>query len=187
MKPDMTPFVGPLAALQQLIDYFDQQGMIIGGVAASLLGRPRLTADVDAVLLLSVDRLPKLLEVAAQVGLVPRLAEAETFARQNRVLLLKHRDSQINVDILLGMLPFEVEAVERATEYDLGQISLRLPSPEDLIILKAVAHRPKDIEDIRAIIATHPDLDRPRIEFWLTQFAEALNMPELWDDITGLF
>ncbi len=186
MNPSITPFVAPLAALQQVIDHFDQQGMIIGGVAASLLGKPRLTADVDAVLLLSVEMLPELIETAARVGIVPRLADAEIFARQNRVLLLIHQDSQINVDISLGMLPFEVEAIERATEYDLGQISLRLPTPEDLIILKAVAHRPKDIEDIKAIITTHPDLDRQRIEFWVTQFVEALEMPELWDDIVGL-
>ncbi len=122
-----------------------------------------------------------------QVGLVPRLAEAMDFARKNRVLLLVHQASQINVDISLGMLPFEVEAVERAIVYDLGQISLRLPTPEDLIILKAVAHRPQDIDDIKAIITAHPDLDIRRIEFWVTQFAEALDMPELWDDISYLF
>jgi predicted nucleotidyltransferase len=186
MNPDITPFVAPLAALQQVIDHFNRQGMIIGGIAASLLGQPRLTADVDAVLLLPVKKLFELLEVAAQAGLAPRLADAETFARQNRVLLLVHEDSQINVDISLGMLPFEVEAIGRAIEYNLGQISLRLPTPEDLIILKAVAHRPKDIEDIKAIIAIQSNLDKQRIEHWVTQFAEILEMPELWDDIARL-
>ncbi len=58
MNPNIKPFVTPLAAVQQVIDRFNQQGMIIGGIAASLLGKPRLTADIDAVLLLSVDELP---------------------------------------------------------------------------------------------------------------------------------
>jgi hypothetical protein len=52
---DLTPLLAPLAALQRLLARFDNQGIIIGGVAASLLGRPRLTADVDAVLLLPIN------------------------------------------------------------------------------------------------------------------------------------
>jgi len=92
MSPYVTPFAAPLAALQQVIDHFDQQGMIIGGVAASLLGKPRLTADVDAVLLLPVEMLPELLQVALQAGLVPRLDDAETFARKNRVLFAEALD-----------------------------------------------------------------------------------------------
>ena len=40
---ELTPLLEPLAALQRLLDRFGERGMIIGGVAASLLGRPRLT------------------------------------------------------------------------------------------------------------------------------------------------
>jgi len=40
--------------------------------------------------------------------------------------------------------------------------------------------------DIQAIIASHPDLERARIEDWLRQFAQALDMPEVWDDIAKL-
>jgi hypothetical protein len=35
---DISRFLASLAALQQLIDYFDSQGMIIGGIAARLYG-----------------------------------------------------------------------------------------------------------------------------------------------------
>jgi hypothetical protein len=66
-------------------------------------------------------------------------------------------------------------------------LALRLPSPEDLIILKAVAHRPQDLLDIRAISTNYPNLDRQRIESWVRQFAEALEMPELWTDIANWF
>lgn len=179
--------LAPLLALQQLLARFNDQGLIIGGVAASLLGKPRLTADVDAVLLASTDDLPRLIQAAAQEGLTPRIADAEAFARRNRVLLLRHQATGIDVDVSLGMLPFEVEAVERGILHSLGEVSIRLPTPEDLIIFKAVAHRPKDLLDIQAIIASHPDLDRARVENWMRQFAQALDMPELWDDIAKLF
>jgi hypothetical protein len=180
------PLLGPVTAVQQIIDAFDQQGIIIGGVATSLLGQPRLTADTDAMLLLSLDDLPKLLQIAQTVGLTPRIPDAITFAQQSRVVLLKHDVSGINVDISLGLLPFEVEAVERSEEYHTGNLRLRLPTPEDLIILKAVAHRPKDMLDIAAVIAAQPHLDDQRIAFWVEQFAELLEMPELWRDVEKL-
>jgi hypothetical protein len=65
---EMRPLHPPLAAVRQLLEYFGNQGVIIGGVAASVLGTPRLTADVDVVLLLSLSRLPELLDVAAELG-----------------------------------------------------------------------------------------------------------------------
>ncbi|MBN1889932.1 MAG: nucleotidyltransferase [Thermoflexales bacterium] len=175
----------PLAAVQRLLARFGDRGIVIGGVAASLLGKPRLTADIDAIILLSVDDLPSLLRVAVQEGLEPRIAGAEEFARRNRVLLLRHKESGVNVDVSLGMLPFEVEAVERSLAYNIGALKLRLPTPEDLIILKAVAHRPKDLLDIQAILETQPNLDKDRIRYWVREFAQALEMPELWDDIAG--
>jgi hypothetical protein len=171
--------------LQRLLTRFDDQGIIIGGVAASLLGKPRLTADVGAVILLSVEDLPLLMEAAAQQGLVPRIADVEEFARRHRVLLLRHQESDINVDISLGILPFEVEAVERSVIHQVGSLAIRLPTPEDLIIFKAVAHRPKDLMDIQELLESHPDLDRERVRHWVREFAQALEMPELWDDIAS--
>jgi hypothetical protein len=132
----LTPLLEPLAALQRLIDRFREKGIVIGGIAASLLGRPRLTADLDAMLLVSIDDLPDLIEAAKEEGLSTRIHDAEVFARRNRVLLLRHQPSATNVDISLGMLPFEVEAVERSILYPIGSISVRLPTPEDLIIFK---------------------------------------------------
>jgi hypothetical protein len=138
------------------------------------------------MLLLSTEDLPQLIEVCDQAGLAPRLPDTEAFARQHRVLLLRHQESGINVDVSLGMLPFEVEAVERSVVHTVGAISIRLPAVEDLIIFKAVAHRPKDLLDIQAIAESHPDLDKERIKFWVNEFAQALEMPNLWDDIVPL-
>lgn len=68
-----------------------------------------------------------------------------------------------------------------------GEIAIRLPTPEDLIILKAVAHRPKDLLDIRTLIETYPNLDIPRIRRWVKEFGKALDKPELWKDIAPWF
>ncbi|MDZ4159533.1 MAG: hypothetical protein U1B80_07065, partial [Anaerolineaceae bacterium] len=65
-------------------------------------------------------------------------------------------------------------------------VTVRLPTPEDLIILKAVAHRPIDMLDIQGIVESNPDLDRQRIEYWVRQFSQALDNPQLWEDIARL-
>jgi len=118
---------------------------------------------------------------------VPRIADAEDFTRRHRVLLLCHRESGINVDISLGMLPLEVEAVERSAVHKIGSLSIRLPTPEDFIIFKAVDHRPQDLLDIQAVIEVRPDLDRERVGYWVREFAQVLDMPELWEDIAPWF
>jgi len=48
-----------------------------------------------------------------------------------------------------------------------------------------VAHRAQDLLDIQALIEPNPNLDRPRIEQWVRQFARALDMPGLWEDIAA--
>ncbi|MCB0055538.1 MAG: nucleotidyltransferase [Caldilineaceae bacterium] len=182
----LEPLLAPLAAIQRVIEKLDDRGVIIGGIAASLLGEPRLTADADALVLLSIDEVPLLIELAQAEGLHPRFADIVEFARRSRVVLLRHPESGIDVDISLGLLPFEIEAVERSQEHRAGSLTVRLPTPEDLIILKAVAHRQKDMLDIEAVIAAQPHLDKERIAFWVRQFAELLEMPELWTDVERL-
>jgi len=183
---DIIPLLEPLIALGKLLEHFENQGVIIGGIAASLLGQPRFTADLDAVILLSIDDLPELTGAAREQGIVPRMAEAEAFARENRVLLLQHQSSRINIDIALGILPFESEMVARSRIWEIGNLEVRLPTPEDLIILKAVAHRPQDLVDIQAVAANHPDLDQDRVRFWVEQFGEALELPDLWEQVSQL-
>ncbi len=183
---ELSPLLEPLSALQKLISHFGERGIIIGGIAASLLGKPRLTADIDALILLRTEEIHELISVAQGEGLTTRIDNAAEFARKNRVLLLTHQASMTNIDISLGLLPFEEEAVARSLVFDASGISIRLPTPEDLIIFKAVAHRQKDLMDIESIIESHPDLDQERIENWVKQFADALDMPEIWDDLADL-
>jgi hypothetical protein len=55
MKLDKTlePFRAAIESVQRLLHKSNDRGVIIGGIAVGFLGRPRFTADVDAVFLLS--------------------------------------------------------------------------------------------------------------------------------------
>lgn len=160
--------------------------MVIGGIASNIIGRPRFTADIDAVILLEDERIPAFLESAKKYGFIPRIAGPVSFALQNRVLLLRHKDTAIDIDISIGLLPFEKEAIARSNLIKIGKTTFRIPTPEDLIIFKAVAHREKDISDIREIVDRHPKVDVKRIKKIVTEFADLLEKPELWDDIKNI-
>lgn len=179
-------FYDPLESLEKLLSQFDYQGVIIGGIAVSLLGQARFTEDLDAMILLSIEDIPHFLSIALKEGIEPRIEQADDFARHNRVLLLRHTASQTDIDISLGVLPFEQEMVARSQIHEIDDnLKIHLPTPEDLIIMKAIAHRPKDLLDIQGIIHNHPNLDRERIQDWVTQFADLLEKPELWEDIAS--
>jgi predicted nucleotidyltransferase len=177
----------PLEALQRLLSRFDDKGVIIGGTAVSMLGRARFTEDVDAMFLLSIHDIPRLLDAAKEENIEPRIEKAAEFAKKSRVMLMRHTPSATNIDISLGVLPFEQEMVKRSVVHQIDQaLQIRLPTPEDLIIMKAIAHRPKDLEDIRTIVDKYPNLDNQRIEQWVKEFAGALEQPELWNQISPL-
>lgn len=123
-------FHDPLEALERLLDKFDNQGVIIGGLAVSLLGEARFTEDLDAMVLLSIDDIHEFLEAAKKESIEPRIDGAEEFARRNRVLLLRHSTSQTNIDVSLGVLPFEQEMVARSQVYQVDDaLKIHLPTP----------------------------------------------------------
>jgi hypothetical protein len=181
---ELQQYFEPLESLQKLISRFDHRGVVIGGIAASVLGEARYTEDLDAMFMLPIQEISQFLEEAKQEGIEPRIANAVDFAKQNRVLLLRHSITNTNIDISLGVLPFEEEVIERSSirEFD-DSLQVRVPTPEDLIIMKAIAHRPKDLEDIRTLAAKYTDLDMARIKFWIKDFAAVLETPELWGQI----
>jgi hypothetical protein len=183
--PDgIQPFVEPLESLQRLIARFDQRGVVIGGIAASVLGQARYTEDLDAMFLLSVQDIPRFLEEAEKEGIVPRKQDVVEFARKNRVLLLKHASTDTNIDISLGIMPFEQEMIERSSIQEFDEtLQVRLPTPEDLFIMKAIAGRPKDLEDIRILANKYTGLDWTRIKRWVKDFAALLERPEIWGNV----
>ena len=177
------------AALAALSDWLRTAGVptvIVGGVAASLLGRPRLTRDIDALIDLPDQEWGRILAVAGDFGIEPRIEHPLEFARQSLVLLLRHRASLIDIDVIVGALPFERDAVSSGQTRMFGQLEIRLPRVEDLMIMKAIAHRPRDLLDLEGLLAANPQADLARVRQWVREFANAATMPELVEDFDRL-
>jgi len=176
----------PLADLARWQEATGVQAVIVGGVAASFLGRPRLTQDIDALAVVPERDWASALAAASDYGIEPRVDDPLGFAHRSRVLLLKHVASGIDIDIILGGLPFEQNTVEHGRVHDIGGVNVRLPRVEDLLIMKAVAHRPRDMEDIVGLLEAHPNADLEVVRQWVREFAAATAMSELIDDFDRL-
>jgi Nucleotidyl transferase of unknown function (DUF2204) len=167
-----------LAALSGWLGAAGVPYAVIGGVAVSLQASPRYTQDVDAVVWLEDAGWPALVAAAADFGIRPRIDDVLAFAAQSRVLLLSH-DGGVPVDVSCGALPFERELVQSASVLDVGGIDIRVARPEHLLVLKAIADRPRDHADIDSLLRAHPDLDRAAARRVVVEFAEALEQPDL--------
>jgi Nucleotidyl transferase AbiEii toxin, Type IV TA system len=184
MEEPLQRLIVALAALMRWFDEHALQAAVIGGVGASLRGKPRLTKDIDAVVV-DADA-EALVRSGAEFGFAPRIADAIEFARNTRVLLLRYSPAVVDLDLSLGMLPFEHEVVDRATLVDAGEVSVRVASAEDLVIMKAVAGRARDIADIENLVSANPDLDVERIRRWVREFSSVLETPEMYEKLEVL-
>lgn len=172
--------------LKDLLLWFKKSSgefLIIGGIAVSLLTRPRTTQDIDVLSVLEESQWKAFLKKGRRFGFEARIPDVLSFAQENRVLLLRHTKSGVNIDISFGYLPFEKESIKQKTIHKVGHLQIPLPTPENLIIMKMVAHRPQDMIDVRTILQTYPKLDRKRIRGWVKEFAIALENPEILSDL----
>jgi hypothetical protein len=158
----------------------------IGGLALQRWGEPRVTRDIDCTLLTGFGReRPFVRELLGHYE--ARVPEAEGFALENRVLLLRS-SSGIGIDIALGGLPFEARVIERSTDFRfLPSMELRTCSAEDLIVLKAFADRRRDWADIEGILTRQEGrLDWPYVYAQLSPLCELKGEPRILDTLRAL-
>jgi hypothetical protein len=176
-------------ALLSLTRWFEAEHVpytSIGGLAVSLLAHPRVTQDIDVLVWVGEEEWVSFLRAGEGYGFEERISGALEFAKQSRVFLLRHKPGGVSIDVTCGALPFEREMIDRALTLRVGDLSVKVPTPEDLIIMKWLAQRPKDLRDIENILSTNEGLDIARVRRWVREFAAALEMPGLLSDLERL-
>ena len=144
--------------------------MIIGGQAVLLYGEPRLTRDIDITLGLNTEYVNELLKVIRELSLKPIPENIKLFVQQTMVLPALEETTGIRVDFIFSFTTYEIEAIKRARKITIMGQEVCFASPEDVIIHKIFAGRPRDIEDVRSIILKNSDMDIQYIRSWLKEF-----------------
>jgi hypothetical protein len=170
---DRLPAEWPDLDVEEMLRRFVATGVdfvVVGGIAMILLGSSRLTRDLDIVFASDEANLESLGNVL--IGLGARLrdvSEDVAFVPDARTLasieLLTLDTSAGWLDIhrrLDGAPPYETLR-KRAERHNLGEFSVLVASPDDMLAMKEAAGRPvdlADIEELKAIKRLRPRLGR---------------------------
>ena len=152
--------------------------LIMGGIANAVWGRVRVTHDADFKVLIGDLTIQEFVTLVGQ-HFEFRVPDAAGFARRTYVVPI-YASNHIAVDLALGFLPFEEQAIEKAVIVNYHGVQFPACTAEDLIIHKAIAEREKDWTDIEGIVLRQGDkLDQAYIMHWLDQFGQVLERPKL--------
>jgi hypothetical protein len=174
----MTSQEDALARVAAFLDRTQVPYMVIGGIANLVWGEARATVDIDVTVLVPPERM------SAFIDLVGRdfqllVEDPVRFVTETRVLPVADT-SGVRIDLVFGLLPFEEEAVRRAASVQAAGRSIRVCTPEDLILMKIISERPQDLDDARAIVRRRlRELDLSYLEPRIREMASLLEREEI--------
>jgi hypothetical protein len=169
-----------LADLARVLESLGLRWYLFGAQAAIHYGSARLTADVDVTVELGGLTPGALVARLAEAGIDPRVAFDEAFVERTRVLPMLHRATGMGVDVVLAGPGPEELFLERARLETVHGVAARVAAPGDLVVMKVLAGRPKDIEDVTAILRRAPEgLDQVEVRADLRDLEEMLGQSDL--------
>lgn len=127
IEPFRADLVAALESAARWLESCAIPAVVVGGVAASILGRARFTQDVDFLADAPESRWAELVAAASKHGLSARIPDAMAFA-----------------------------------------------------------HRPRDLDDLAALLAANPQADIAVVRQWVREFASAASMPDILADFERL-
>ena len=138
----------------------------------------------DLILALPIRRLPTLVRRAKAAGFSVPSASVEQ-AKVMGALRLVWRG--FHVDMILTSTAFERSAFSRKLTVQISGRSVHVPSPEDMIVLKLVPGRPKDLLDIQGILVRHRGrLDRAYLKRWAQRLSDEAEDSRIWETLQRL-
>ena len=123
--------------LREAVETVEQTGypfLVLGGLASSIVGRPRWTHDID--FLVRPDDARDVLGALRGAGF--------TTEETDPVWIYKAFKDDVMVDIIfmvMGGIYLDDKMRAHSIERDYNGLRLRIPSPEDQIVIKGIVHR----------------------------------------------
>ena len=167
------------AALARAFDAVDVRWYLVGARAAILHGVSRFSEDVDVTVDPAGREVGDLIEALGDQAFALQVDDSD-FIRQTSVLPLYHRPTDTPVDVILASSGIEALFLEAAIEIELDGVPVPVARPEDLIVMKILAGRHKDVDDVEAILRAQGDrFDDARVRDLLGQLEAALSQSDL--------
>jgi len=161
--------------LRRMIDCFERLGLpyvVMGGLAVRIHALPRPTYDVDFTLSIPRSDLYKLFNAVQDMGLtVPSQYLSGWVDEVADMPLVKFRTfladgKGIDVDVFLAETDFQTNVMNNRLSVDLDGKPIWVVKPEDLLLLKLLASRPRDLIDVADLIFIQGQLNEPYLHDW---------------------
>jgi hypothetical protein len=175
-----SPVDDALADLAGALDALGVAWFVFGAQAAIIYGSTRVTEDIDVTVALGDHETRALFSALKRAGFRLRVGDTAGFVEKTRVLPVVHHATAMPVDIVLAGPGLEEIFFARLRRHQRGGTSIPVASPEDLIVMKLLAGRPRDIDDVRSVLrAQGTKLDMAMLEQTLKLLEEALAQSDL--------
>lgn len=149
---------------------------VFGAQAVIAAGAIRQTADID----ITTEDFPaaRLQAALARAGYVlradiPGIAE---LIEHHRILPLQHRKTGFQLDVVRGGPGPEAQMLERVIRRRVGRMLIPFVETNDLLVLKILAGREKDLEDVRMLLRSKsPEIDAEVVKERLGELGRLLD------------
>jgi hypothetical protein len=137
-------------------DRLDHHGLayaIGGAIALGFYAVPRATVDVDInIFVPPADGLSAALSALTEAGFVPNEGDAALHARANAEGQFRGSIGGLRVDVFVPAIAYYAELADRRRQVVLLGRPAWVLGPEDLVVLKLMFFRRKDLADVEALL-----------------------------------
>jgi hypothetical protein len=178
------PVADLLADLHRALAILGLRWFLFGAQAAILHGVARLSADVDVTVDLGRRPVSDLVTALAAAGFAPRVEDPAGFAETTRVLPFVHGPSRMPLDVVLAAPGLEDQFFAGVEERVIGGVRVPVVCAEDLVAMKVLAGRPRDLDDVAVIARVQGGaLDLERVRRTLRLLERALDRADLVSEV----
>ncbi len=168
----MNPVLATLLKIVTCLTELKIEYAVMGGLAVRAHAIPRPTNDVDLTISLARENLQNWFERLEIIGVtVPetyRSGWVDSVAGMPIVKLRTYLDPKqsVDIDVFLAESEFQSNILARKVRVEVEGSPIWFISPEDLILLKLIASRPRDLIDVADILFVQGELDQDYMQKW---------------------
>lgn len=160
--------------------------IIIGGIAAGILGEPRVTGDIDVDILLDKNNIAEFLNKAKRAGFKIDKQKCIKRAKETGIFQINYGD--FHIDFIIVSIDLEREAIKRRKIIKLYNLKAFFPTGEDFILLKIIPARPQDLIDAEKVIIRQGEkLDIEYLKSWARKLSDEAEDTRIYNELQRLF
>ncbi|PIU83422.1 MAG: hypothetical protein COS68_04150 [Elusimicrobia bacterium CG06_land_8_20_14_3_00_38_11] len=159
--------------------------LVIGGIAVSVIGNPRETKDIDFCIFIKKSDLEKFFKEVIKNGFT--VDTKKMFQQAKETGCFHIMDGMVRIDFLIASHELEKTAFNRKTSIEMHGVKAFYPAPEDLILLKIVPGRLRDLADAEDIAIRYSGkLDKKYLLSWSQKLSDEAEDMRIYREVERL-